>query len=129
MVKTIHLALVVVWIEGISVISSLFFLTKNFHTHKKAENANKRLSPPQKILCAQKNAALGVFLFAYLRFVSWFLLVSKFLRLKVFCKKKKFEIVLIPSIHILPNNFETFCVLCRPVITKSLQSVNIVLLV
>ena len=57
MVKTIHLPLVVVWIEGLRVILGLFFFTKNFHTHKKAQYADKRLSPPQKILCAQKNAA------------------------------------------------------------------------
>ena len=55
-----------------------FFFKKNFHTHKKAQNANKRLSPTQKFLCAQKKCCLNVFLFACLRFVSWFLLVSGF---------------------------------------------------
>ena len=44
----------VVPIEGISVISSLFLFHENFHTHKKAQNANKQLSPHQKLLCAQK---------------------------------------------------------------------------
>ena len=44
----------VVQIEGISVISSLFLFHENFHTHKKAQNANKQLSPHQKLLCAQK---------------------------------------------------------------------------
>ena len=44
----------VVQIEGISVISSLFLFYENFHRHKKAQNANKQLSPHQKLLCTQK---------------------------------------------------------------------------
>ena len=51
---------------------------KNFHMHKKAQNANKRLSPHQKFLRARKNAALDICLFACLRFASWFLLVRGF---------------------------------------------------
>ena len=70
-------------IEGITVISSLFLFYENFHTHKKAQNANKQLSPHQKLLCAQKNAALSV-LFACLHFVSLSLLVSGFLVLSGF---------------------------------------------
>ena len=40
-----------------------------------------------------------MFLFPPLHFVNLFLLVSGFLRLKVFCKRKQFEITLIPLIH------------------------------
>ena len=45
---------------------------------------------PLESFCShKKNAALAVFLFACLRFVSLFLLVSGFLRLKVSCNKRK----------------------------------------
>ena len=85
-------------------------MTKNFHTHKKAENANKQLSPPQKFLYASKNAALDGFSFACsfisvlivyfcfwvgVRFVSWFL------GLEVFRKKKNLKLPLYPQFTLL----------------------------
>ena len=42
---------------------------------------------------------VGFCLWIGLRFISFFLLVSEFLRLRAFCKKGKLEITRIPSIH------------------------------
>ena len=98
--------IVVVWIEGIRVMSRLIFLKKLVHAQK-AQNINKRLSYAQKstkstftrtkkhktqisdfqrhqkFFCAQKNAALSV-LFSYLHFVCLFLILSEILLLSRF---------------------------------------------
>ena len=80
-----------------------FFFKKRCRTHKtkksaKSTKSTKReqmISISLKIFACAKNRCLCCFSFAYFCFVSLFLLVTVFVRVKFSCKKNRSKIVLI----------------------------------
>ena len=83
-----------------------FFLRKDFtHTKSTKQTSN---SHPLRSLCAEKNDGVTVFCSLIFVFVSSFLFVSVFIRVKSFRKtnkqkKNRLKMVLIASIHYTTN--------------------------